>query len=195
MTLHFVRTEHCLAKQYDNMCHLRFTVLVCSKICYGPGLQESAACQGSCHEVVWEETTPKGPTSSKPMTLYELIYTIEKRGCLDYTITGHTAQRPPSVQRGEEGDRQEPAMKMVLKVLIEVDVGCWLVIEINGRIEVSHQSFAVYRPNPVTQKNAKGQTSPPSSATRHWHRLQFCSLFGVTWIRLASKVMLVVDVC
>lgn len=56
-------------------------------------------------EVVWEETTAKGVSDSSPMTLYELLFTIEKRGTLQYTITGHKAERPPAVQRGEETDR------------------------------------------------------------------------------------------
>ncbi|CAK9106475.1 Uncharacterized protein SCF082_LOCUS49592 [Durusdinium trenchii] len=56
-------------------------------------------------DVVWEETTAKGVSDSSPMTLYELLFTIEKRGTLQYTITGHKAERPPAVQRGEETDR------------------------------------------------------------------------------------------
>lgn len=52
-----------------------------------------------------EEQTARGPTDGSPTTLYDIVVKLEKQGCLDLKVTGHTISRPPSVQRGEESDR------------------------------------------------------------------------------------------
>ncbi|CAJ1431871.1 unnamed protein product, partial [Effrenium voratum] len=78
--------------------------------------------------VLLEEQTARGPTDGSPTTLYDTVVKLEKQGCLDLKVTGHTISRPPSVQRGEESDR----------------------------LEVAHTDFSVFKPNPVNEKKAKG---------------------------------------
>lgn len=56
--------------------------------------------------MVHEEATSQGPVESKPMSWYDFIVSLEKKGSLDYTITGHDCTRPAAVQRGEESDRK-----------------------------------------------------------------------------------------
>lgn len=56
-------------------------------------------------KVVWEETTARGASDSAPMKMYDRVYALEKRGSLDFTITGHKMERPAEVLRGEESDR------------------------------------------------------------------------------------------
>ena len=75
-----------------------------------------------------EEQTSQGPADSKPMSFFELILSLEKKGILDAKLTGHHVDRPPSVKRGEERDR----------------------------LEIAHESFSVFKPNSVTAKAAKG---------------------------------------
>ena len=77
--------------------------------------------------MVLEEQTSNGPSDSSPMTLFQLVHTLERKGILDLTLTGHTADRPASVKRGEESDR----------------------------LEVVHQSYSLFKPNAVTAKAAK----------------------------------------
>ncbi|CAK9016804.1 Uncharacterized protein SCF082_LOCUS13348 [Durusdinium trenchii] len=62
-------------------------------------------------QVVHEEATSQGPVESKPMSWYDFIVSLEKKGSLDYTITGHDCTRPAAVQRGEESDRKGPLEK------------------------------------------------------------------------------------
>ena len=76
-----------------------------------------------------EETSAGGAASdSFPMSLYKLLKTIEERGVVDYTVTGHKVMRPGSVQRGETPDT----------------------------FTITHESHSVFRPNPVAVKNVKG---------------------------------------
>lgn len=63
-----------------------------------------------------------------PFSLYELLISLEKRGHLDQTLTGHSYQRPPAVARGEQRDT----------------------------FTVSHTSHSVFKPNNVNQKQLKG---------------------------------------
>ena len=78
-------------------------------------------------KVVLEEQTSQGPADSNPMTLFELVLMLERKGILDTKITGHGVDRPPSVKRGEETDR----------------------------LEVVHESYSLFKPNAVTIKTAK----------------------------------------
>ena len=78
-------------------------------------------------KVVLEEQTSQGPADSNPMTLFELVLMLERKGILDTKITGHGVDRPPSVKRGEETDR----------------------------LEVVHESYSLLKPNAVTIKTAK----------------------------------------
>lgn len=75
-----------------------------------------------------EETTSGGVTDSKPMSVYEVVVQLERRGVLDSKLSGHEVSRPAAVQRGEEQDR----------------------------IEITHNDYSVFRPNPVQVRNAKG---------------------------------------
>lgn len=77
--------------------------------------------------MVLEEQTSNGPCDSTPMTLFQLVHMLERKGILDLTLTGHTVDRPASVKRGEERDR----------------------------LEVAHQSYSLFKPNAVTAKTAK----------------------------------------
>eukprot|EP00438_Fugacium_kawagutii_P020088 Skav200150 [mRNA] locus=scaffold2013:409300:426011:+ [translate_table: standard] len=77
--------------------------------------------------VVLEEQTSQGSADTNPMSVFDLIVSMEKKGILDCKLTGHTTDRPAAVRRGEERDR----------------------------IEVVHQSFSLFKPNAVTAKNAK----------------------------------------
>lgn len=88
-----------------------------SKICKGMRLTK----------VVLEETTSQGQQDSEPMTLFQLIHSFERKGCLDMKVTGHTIDRPASVKRGEENDR----------------------------IEIQHEAYSVFRPNNVNAKQCK----------------------------------------
>ena len=78
-------------------------------------------------KVVPEEQTSQGPADSNPMTLFELVLMLERKGILDTKITGHGVDRPPSVKRGEETDR----------------------------LEVVHESYSLFKPDAVTIKTAK----------------------------------------
>ena len=78
-------------------------------------------------KVVLEEQTSQGPADSNPMTLFELVLMLERKGILDTKITGHGVDRPPSVKRGEETDR----------------------------LEVVHESYSLFKPDAVTIKTAK----------------------------------------
>eukprot|EP00435_Cladocopium_sp_Y103_P057161 s717_g19.t1 len=77
--------------------------------------------------VVLEEQSRQGPADSAPMTAYELIVSMEKKGILDCKLTGHAFDRPAAVKRGEERDR----------------------------IEVTHEAFSLFKSNAVTTKRAK----------------------------------------
>lgn len=57
-------------------------------------------------KVVLEETVANGVADSPPMSLFDLMISLEKQGVLDTKLSGHTLSRPPSVQRGDESDRQ-----------------------------------------------------------------------------------------
>ena len=46
-----------------------------------------------------------GVSDSKPMTIFECLVMLEKRGTLDMKLSGHQCQRPASVVRGEDQDR------------------------------------------------------------------------------------------
>ena len=54
-----------------------------------------------------ESSTERGGCAdSAPMTFHNLMIMLEKKGVFDAKVTGHNVSRPPSVQRGEESDRQ-----------------------------------------------------------------------------------------
>ena len=55
------------------------------------------------------------------------MLSMERKGILDCKLTGHTVDRPAAVKRGEERDR----------------------------IEISHESYSVFKPNSVSAKQAK----------------------------------------
>lgn len=51
-------------------------------------------------QVVLEEQAQGQPAQdSAPTTLFNLMLTLEKRGILDFAVTGHKVQRPSAVQR------------------------------------------------------------------------------------------------
>ncbi|CAK9073577.1 unnamed protein product, partial [Durusdinium trenchii] len=79
-------------------------------------------------EVIMEEQGSSGAQDSAPMTLHEAMVMMEKRGMMDLKVSGHSVERPAAVKRGDEPDT----------------------------LEVSHQSYLVFKPNPVTVKNVKG---------------------------------------
>ena len=79
-------------------------------------------------EVIMEEQGSSGAQDSAPMTLHEAMVMMEKRGMIDLKVSGHSVERPAAVKRGDEPDT----------------------------LEVSHQSYLVFKPNPVTVKNVKG---------------------------------------
>lgn len=74
-----------------------------------------------------EEEGPQGKTDSSPVTLYDLCVLLEKRGVMDFKVTGHEVDRPADVKRGESADR----------------------------VDVKHVAFSVYKPNPVQVKHVK----------------------------------------
>lgn len=57
---------------------------------------------------MFEESSAErgGCADSAPMTFHNLMIMLEKKGVFDAKVTGHNVSRPPSVQRGEESDRQ-----------------------------------------------------------------------------------------
>lgn len=69
-------------------------------------------------QVVLEETSSENKTSdSAPMTLFDLIVLLEKRGIFDATVSCHSCERPASVQRGDESDRRSScALGSLLKL-------------------------------------------------------------------------------
>ncbi|CAK9049972.1 unnamed protein product, partial [Durusdinium trenchii] len=77
--------------------------------------------------VVLEEQSTQGPADSAPMSFFQLVLSMERKGILDCKLTGHTVDRPAAVKRGEERDR----------------------------IEISHESYSVFKPNSVSAKQAK----------------------------------------
>ncbi|CAK9077334.1 unnamed protein product [Durusdinium trenchii] len=74
------------------------------------------------------EQSPQGLRDIGPMTVYKLLVSFEKRGILDLKLTGHSAERPPAVQRGEQHDS----------------------------IVVSHSTHSVFRPAGVQAAKLKG---------------------------------------
>ena len=73
--------------------------------------------------MVLEESGPTGITDSRPMTVYNLLTTLERRGILDSKLQGHKVARPPEVQRGEAADS----------------------------LTITHEQFSVFKPNPVVK--------------------------------------------
>lgn len=74
-----------------------------------------------------EEQTSSGNVDSSPTTLFDLLVSLEKRGVLDLKVTGHRVDRPSDVKRGESMDR----------------------------IEVTHESYSVFKPTNVALKTMK----------------------------------------
>ena len=74
-----------------------------------------------------EEQSSQGPSDTAPMSIYELVVSMEKKGILDLKLTGHGFDRPAAVKRGEERDR----------------------------IEVTHEAYSLFKPNAVTARTAK----------------------------------------
>ena len=60
------------------------------------------------HQVVLEETTSAGACDTAPMSLYDLWVRLEKEGAVNMKFTGHSVERPASVQRGEDSDSLLP---------------------------------------------------------------------------------------
>eukprot|EP00434_Breviolum_minutum_P016192 symbB.v1.2.014268.t1/scaffold1033.1/size247163/6 len=79
--------------------------------CYIAGYSQSqnpTTMKYSVVQVVFEESSSErgGCADSAPMTFHNLMIMLEKKGVFDAKVTGHNVSRPPSVQRGEEADRQ-----------------------------------------------------------------------------------------
>ena len=49
----------------------------------------------------WEEDGSDGPV----MTLRSALQEVERKGMIEYTLGGHTCQRPPAVQQGQSDDK------------------------------------------------------------------------------------------
>ena len=77
--------------------------------------------------VLEEQVQGGGVADSSPMSLFKLLTTIEKRGAVDFKLTGHKIERPAAVRRGEAADA----------------------------IDVSHETYSVYKMNNVVQKHVK----------------------------------------
>lgn len=56
------------------------------------------------------ETSTEGSTAvvdSKPLPFYDLYVQLEKKGSIDFAVTGHKVDRPAEVKKGECSDRLE----------------------------------------------------------------------------------------
>ena len=94
------------------------------------------------------------------MCIKRLLVDLEKRGILDSKVSGHTVTRPASVMRGEEADRQGPIFynKVFKEYFCQSFSRIFVFLASVGdpcRFEISHNEYAVYRPNPVQAKSAK----------------------------------------
>ena len=74
-----------------------------------------------------EEQGSQGISDSKPMSIFQMLIMLEKRGMLDMRLSCHKAERPASVQRGEAADS----------------------------ITIEHEAYSVFKPNPVQNKHVK----------------------------------------
>ena len=105
--------------------------------------------------MVFEEQGPQGVTDTAPMTLYELYLMLENRGIIDFRITRRDVDRPSEVKKGNAADM----------------------------LEVKHNAYSVYKPNPVQQKNVK---SSNLAGFLNFQNLEKSTYLQLVWRALAT---------